>query len=100
MGRYAGEETSEMSEKTTIGKVRMIRLDSVVKNAWNPNRLAPETYESLKYGLQKDGWYASQALLIWGKSETGEQKNIIIDGEHRHRAGLELGFTTAPAVVL
>lgn len=83
-----------------VGKVKNVKLDRVAPNSWNPNVLDSTTYDSLKYGLQQDGWYASQAMLIWGTDEHGNTKNIIIDGEHRWRAGGELGFTTAPAVVL
>lgn len=82
------------------GEVVMRRLDSVDKNRWNPNTMSDEMKESLLYGLKRDGWLVSQALLIWGTDEKGKRQDIIIDGEHRWVAGLEGGLVKGPMVFL
>jgi ParB-like chromosome segregation protein Spo0J len=83
-----------------VGQVQSLALNLVKPNPWNPNRLNERTWESLKHGLEHDGWISSQALLIWGKDDKGTPHNLIIDGEHRWRAATELGFTHGPMVVL
>lgn len=89
-----------LSGGDVVGQTTNIALDSVEPNPWNPNAMTPEVFESLKHGLQTDGWLASQALLVWGTDDDGGKRNIIIDGEHRWRVAKELGFKKGPAVVL
>lgn len=89
-----------LTGKQVVGNVEMENLDVVTPNGWNPNAMTPETYASLKYGLEHDGWLANQALLVWGVDDDGAERNIIIDGEHRYRVAKELGFTSGPMVFL
>lgn len=72
-------------------------LTSVKPNSWNSNRMSQRRYESLVHGLRKK-WLKSHALTIWGSDEKGNEMNIIIDGEHRHRAASMLGYTNGPMV--
>jgi hypothetical protein len=74
-----------------------VPLASLHPNAWNPNVLTPFERESLKFGFKMDGWLASHALTVWGTDRKGKRKDIIIDGEHRWRAALELGMEHGPA---
>jgi hypothetical protein len=83
-----------------VGEVVMAPLDSVKKNPWNPNRMTAFEKESLKHGFKKEGWFASHALTIWRTDEKGNLKMLIIDGEHRQAAGLELGMKEGPMVFL
>ncbi len=89
-----------LTGKQVVGNVETESLDVVATNDWNPNHMTPEQYASLKHGLEHDGWLSNQALLVWGSDENGVEKNIIIDGEHRYRVALELGFTHGPMVFL
>ncbi len=82
------------------GEVVTRRLDSVTRNSWNPNTMTEEMKESLLYGLQRDGWLASQALLIWGTDETGKRQDLIIDGEHRWVIATDDGMAEGPMVFL
>ena len=91
---------SKLEGGKVVGKVQMKPIDSVTKNPWNPNRMSVETRASLRYGLQRDGWLASQSLLVWGTDEHGVAQNVIIDGEHRWLVGKEVGITVAPMVFL
>ena len=83
----------------TIGEAVTLPLTEVQPNPWNPNRMTPETWASLRYGMEHDGWLASQPLLVWGSDESGP-KMVIIDGEHRWRMARELGMTHGPMVLL
>ncbi len=89
-----------LSGGDVVGTTVNIPLASVKPNPWNPNVMTKEVRESLKHGLQTDGWLASQALLVWASDEEGEAKMVIIDGEHRWTLATELGFKKGPAVLL
>lgn len=89
-----------MTRARLRGEVKILPLSKVKPNDWNPNELTPELKESLKHGLIEDGWLVSQALLVWGSDESGEAMDIIIDGEHRWRAAVDLKMKEGPMVVL
>lgn len=82
------------------GEVVSRKLDSVKPNPWNPNTMSEDMKESLLYGLKRDGWLASQALLVWGTDETGVRQDLIIDGEHRWIAATGEGLVKGPMVFL
>lgn len=93
-------ETDPDPSPKVVGRVKMIRLSKVKPNDWNPNVMTPEMRESLRYGLETDGWIISQSLLVWGTDEKGKRQDIIIDGEHRWLVANELGFKHGPMVFL
>jgi len=82
------------------GKVEIIALERVRPNPWNPNRMTEHQVKSTREGMKNEGWLAAYALLIWRTDDKGRERNLIIDGEHRWRIGIELGFTKAPMVFL
>lgn len=86
--------------KGLVGKVIIDDLSHVTKNDWNPNRMTPFERQSLRHGLEKDGWLVSHALTVWGTDEKGKAKNLIIDGEHRWEEARALGMTKGPMVYL
>ena len=75
-------------------------LDSVRPNDWNPNKVSDHKYESIKLSMKRDGWLASQPLLIWETDNRKKKRMLIIDGEHRWRIANELGFQSGPMVFL
>lgn len=81
-------------------EVKLLPIETVKPNGWNPNRMTKFMRESLKSGLLVDGWLLSQSLLIWGSDEKGRKRNLIIDGEHRWTVAQEIGFVQAPMVFL
>lgn len=83
-----------------VGKVVIKPLKLVKPNPWNPNYMSARTQASMDRGFLTDGWIASQALLIWGKDDTGAVRNLIIDGEHRYDTALRNGLTEGPMVFL
>lgn len=91
---------TEKKEPRVTGQVKIVALDEVKANDWNPNHMTPFMKGSLRRGFEEDGWVVSQALLIWGSDEKGRRKNIVIDGEHRLTVARELGFKTGPMVFL
>jgi hypothetical protein len=83
-----------------VGEAVLTELKLVKPNGWNPNEMTPLQKQSLRQGLQEDGWIASQALLVWGKDEKGKAQNIIIDGEHRWHEAIALNMKSGPMVFL
>ncbi len=83
-----------------VGDVEVLPLADVKPNPWNPNKMPAHIMESLVHGLHVDGWLKSQALLVWATDEKGVAKGLIIDGEHRYLAALQLGRTHGPMVKL
>lgn len=83
-----------------VGQTVVCKLNTVKPNPWNPNKMTDRLRESLKHGLETDGWIVSQALLIWGEDEAGKKQNVIIDGEHRWRMAVELGMPEGPMVFM
>ena len=49
-----------MSKVRIVGEVELVALDKVRPNGWNPNRMTPFMKESLRTGLETDGWLSSQ----------------------------------------
>lgn len=104
MGKKCANKTKASvppaAPRGVVGVVVMAPLDSVRPNGWNPNQMSKQMEKSFREGLRKDGWLASQALLIWESDENGVSKGLIIDGEHRWTAARELGLTEGPMVHL
>jgi hypothetical protein len=83
-----------------VGQVVSAALKSVRPNGWNPNRMTEFEVGAFRAGLQRNGWLAAYALLVWRTDENGAKQNKIIDGEHRWKTALDVGFTSGPMVFL
>lgn len=79
---------------------RTAKLDLVQPNDWNFNVLSEHKYESLLHDMRTEGWVASQPLCIWATDEKGRVQNKIINGEHRWKAAIEVGFREGPMVFI
>ncbi|MGA7123737.1 MAG: ParB N-terminal domain-containing protein [Polyangiaceae bacterium] len=88
------------AQALVVGKVVTAALAPLKPNNWNPNVMTPFEKQSLKHGFRRDGWLASHALTVWRTDPKGKVMNIIIDGEHRHAAALELGMVEGPVVFM
>lgn len=82
------------------GEVVIADLTTLQPNSWNGNQMDELERESIKAGFRKEGWLVSQALTVWRTDETGEEKNIIIDGEQRWTCALDAGLLQGPVVYL
>lgn len=60
----------------------------------NPNELPPRQREALKKSIQANGFL--QPILVWKKG----RKMVLCDGFHRAAVMQELGYETAPAMVI
>lgn len=75
------------------GKPRTVRADQLEPNPWNPNEQDSETFTKEQNSLRRFGFVVPIVVR-----PHPDKKDIwqIIDGEHRLKAGLELGMTEFP----
>lgn len=73
----------------------LVDLTTLVESENNPNVMSPESFTGLREAIRHHA--DLQPLLVWERAD-GSRK--IVDGHHRRRAMLELGYTTGYAVVL
>ena len=75
-----------MSEiKFPVLNVKMVDIDKVVANDYNPNKVAPPEMELLKHSIEEDG-YTQPIVTYYDKKN---DKYIVIDGFHRYRCAKE-----------
>lgn len=72
---------------------RLVTLDKVIPNPWNPNEMPPALYEKLKRGLERtlDTTDGKIMPIVVRKHPDREGCYEIIDGFHRWKAFGELG---------
>ena len=73
-------------------------IEQIYRNSWNVNSMTPKKFESLKESIRetKGEFLKYNPILI---RELEKDKYEIVDGEHRYKACMELGFTHIPAIV-
>src|SRR5262245_4862528 len=69
--------------------VEYVPADSIKPNDYNPNRQNEHEFRLLMKSIQEDGF--TQPIIVG-------QDDVIVDGEHRWRAGKTLGMDTLPIV--
>jgi len=65
--------------------VKWEKINDVVANDYNPNKVAPPEMELLEISIINDGY--TQPIVTWPNEEKG--KTEVIDGFHRNRVGRE-----------
>ena len=63
--------------------VLWIKNDTIIKNDYNPNAVAPPEMELLKVSIMEDGY--TQPIVTFDAGDSRE----VVDGFHRHRVGKE-----------
>ena len=77
-----------MSEKEIefpVLNVKMVDIDKVVANDYNPNKVAPPEMELLKHSIEEDGY--TQPIVTYYDKE--KDIYIVVDGFHRYRCAKE-----------
>jgi ParB/RepB/Spo0J family partition protein len=70
--------------------IEYVSVDAIKPNNYNPNRQSEHDFELLMKSMEEDGF--TQPIIVQ-KSTT-----MIVDGEHRWRAAIVLGYTEIPVV--
>ncbi len=69
--------------KFPVLNVKMVDIEKVVANDYNPNTVAPPEMKLLKLSIEEDGY--TQPIVTYYDGE----KYIIVDGFHRYRCARE-----------
>jgi ParB-like chromosome segregation protein Spo0J len=79
-----------------VMNVRMIPVEQVRANDYNPNSVAPPEMDLLETSIRSDGY--TQPIVVW---QVDADLYEVVDGFHRYRVGTErLGMTWLPCVVV
>jgi len=65
--------------------VKMVDIEKVVANDYNPNKVAPPEMQLLKHSIEEDGY--TQPIVTYYDKEN--DKYIVVDGFHRYRCAKE-----------
>lgn len=65
--------------------VKMIPIEKVIANDYNPNKVAPPEMRLLKKSIEEDG-YTQPIVVIYDKEQ---DLYIVVDGFHRYRCAIE-----------
>jgi hypothetical protein len=74
-----------------IVESKVVPIDSIRPNIYNPNTMRDTIYQFLKKSIKKRGFL--DPVIV-------NKNGVIIDGEHRHKALKELGATEVEVKVL
>lgn len=85
-GRKAVEKKAQQLERLAV---EYVPITSIHANDYNPNRQSEHDFELLLRSMEEDGF--TQPIII-------NHEGIIVDGEHRWRAALTLGYQELPVV--
>jgi len=83
------KEVTKLARTLSHLKIEYVDVGFLKPNAYNPNRQSERDFELLLRSMEEDGF--TQPILA-------QQNGIIIDGEHRWRAAMKLGFEKVPVV--
>lgn len=77
--------------------VKMVPLEKVVANDYNPNKVAPPEMRLLQKSIEEDGY--TQPIVVYYDKE--QDLYIVIDGFHRYRLAREVfKLKEVPVVVI
>lgn len=77
--------------------VKMVDIDKVIANDYNPNKVAPPEMQLLKHSIEEDG-YTQPIVTYYDKDR---DIYIVVDGFHRYRVAKEyLNLKQIPIVTI
>lgn len=68
-----------------VMNVRMIPIEKITANDYNPNKVAPPEMRLLKKSIEEDG-YTQPIVVIY---DNKKDMYVVVDGFHRYRCGIE-----------
>ena len=79
-------------------EVKLIKIEEIKKNDYNPNVVPEEILEQLIKRIKEEGFL--QPILLRKIKPEGKIKYEIIDGEHRLIAGIKAEYTELPSIII
>lgn len=83
------------------GDYKEVDVGQIVPNEYNYNQMPVAMFEVLKANIRRGGF--NDPIAVRSGDENGafpDGKFVIIDGEHRHRAAVEIGLARVPIIDL
>lgn len=74
-----------MKIEMPVLNVKLVPIEKVIANDYNPNAVAPPEMELLKKSIEEDGY--TMPLVVYHDKDS--DKYIIVDGFHRYRCARE-----------
>ncbi|OPZ53096.1 MAG: Nucleoid occlusion protein [Deltaproteobacteria bacterium ADurb.BinA014] len=100
MGKARSEMTTPLFSKKIefpVLNVKMVPLNKLHSNDYNPNHVAPPEMRLLKLSIEEDGF--TQPIVCYYDKENDIY--VIVDGFHRYRCALEyFNLPEVPVVVI
>lgn len=75
---------------------KLIPLEQIVYNEYNPNKVAPPEMKLLKTSIEEDG-YTQPVVTIY---DIENDRYILIDGAHRYKNAIKLKLPFIPSTVI
>jgi ParB-like chromosome segregation protein Spo0J len=82
--------------KLPIMNVKLVDIDKIIANDYNPNKVATPEMKLLELSILEDGY--TQPIVTYYDAE--QDKYIIVDGFHRYTVGKKLQLKELPIVVI
>ncbi len=92
-GRAAVEKKAQALNRL---EVKYVPADHVTPNSYNPNRQSDAEFNLLIKSITEDGF--TQPIVVV-RTEGQEDRYTIVDGEHRFRAAVRLGYAEVPVAI-
>jgi ParB-like chromosome segregation protein Spo0J len=93
-GKAEVQRKAQALERLTV---QYVPHDRITPNDYNPNRQSEHDFELLTRSMREDGFTQP---IVAVEDPDHEDKFVIVDGEHRWRAAMELGMAEVPIVVV
>lgn len=84
----------------TDSGVEYLDISTIKPNFYNPNRMTPAQMRELVAEIRHLGSLPHPVVVRPSATAEDGVRYEIVDGEHRYRAGLEIGFEQLPCVIL
>jgi uncharacterized protein len=75
-----------------------LQANQIAKNNWNPNYVSEDMMNAIKDDIRKHGFIG--AIIIQKHNTDMKADNVIINGEHRYDALVQLGVDKIPCHIL
>lgn len=85
MSNNSNNNNKEYNILFPVLNVKMVDIDKVIANNYNPNKVAPPEMQLLKHSIEEDGY--TQPIVTYYDAKN--DKYIVVDGFHRYRCAKE-----------
>lgn len=79
-----------------VMNLKMIPMDKIEANDYNPNKVATPEMKLLELSIKEDGY--TMPIVVY--YDSNKDKYIIVDGFHRFTVGKKLNIDAIPATII